>query len=65
MTDKIQKMKSILTIVDDNRPKTTKTYIKRTYERKKKDDKQQSKKDIDKKNKDNDSDEELPKYKSK
>jgi hypothetical protein len=58
-------IESILTIVDDNRPKTTKTYIKRTYERKKKDDKQQSKKDIDKKNKDNDSDEELPKYKSK
>ncbi len=57
---------SILNIVDENRPKTTKTYIKRTYERKKKDNKQQSKKDTKKDNKkDNDSDEELPKYKSK
>ncbi len=57
---------SILNIVDENRPKTTKTYIKRTYERKKKDNKEQSKKDTKKDNKkDNDSDEELPKYKSK
>jgi hypothetical protein len=50
-------IQSIMTIVDDNRPKKTKTYIKRTYERKKKD----TKKEINKK--DNDSDEELPKYK--
>ena len=63
-------IQSILTIVDDNRAKTTKTYIKRTYERKKKDDKQQIKKDTKKdikkqknKDKDNDSDEDLPKYK--
>jgi hypothetical protein len=70
-------IQSILSIVDENRPTTTKTYIKRTYERKKKDDKKQSKKDTHKdnknnknikdikNNKDNDSDEELPKYKSK
>jgi hypothetical protein len=57
---------SILTIVDDNRPKKTKTYIKRTYERKKKDDKQQSKKQSMKnynKKVEYESDDELPKYK--